>query len=120
MTDPVKPVSIVGRVLHTPEIRATRAGVYSATFRVNSLTLHRIRGGRTITRERSHIIVAYGDVAIDVRNVVRKGDHLQIDGHLQLKQWESRSAGTTKYLSQISADSCMAVTAPQAELPLAA
>ena len=120
MTDLAKPVSVSGRVLHAPEIRATPGGVYSATFRINSSILHKTRGGRQINRERMHIVVAYGDVAIDIRNSVRKGDYLQIDGHLQLQRWVSRSVGSTKYLSQILVDSYAVVIAPQAKLPLAA
>jgi single-strand DNA-binding protein len=104
MADHQKAVMITGQVTHQPEIRATTKGAYSATFSLNTTTRTRKRGGGYIIRHKRRIVVAYADNALEIRNRVKKGSHLQIEGKVQLKEWEAKGTGEKKYFSQIILD----------------
>ena len=120
MADHQRAVMITGQVNHQPEIRATTKGSYSATFSLNTTTRTRKRGGGYITRHKRHIVVAYADNALDIRNRVRKGSHLQIEGKVELKKWKAKGTGEKKYLSQIVLDRFSLAEPAQTDLRLAA
>ena len=114
-----KRVTLTGVVTSEPEIRATLKGKHTATFNLTSNTR---RGG---TREHSHMIVAYNDAAIEIRNLARqrslpKGAILTIDGYVEVKEWVQKSSGEKKYLSHIVIDRFIFGEPAQATLQLAA
>ena len=51
---------------------------------------------------------------------MRKGSHLQIEGKVELKQWEAKGTGEKKYLSQIVLDRFSLAEPEQTDLRLAA
>ena len=94
-------VILSGVVRDVPEIRATTKGAHSATFNFTTCMTTRRRTGLHSTREHRHIIVAYGEAAIEVRNNVKKGASLRIVGQYSLKRWQDEKSGKSKYLSRV-------------------
>jgi single stranded DNA-binding protein len=97
-------VFLTGQVSDTPEIRATLKGFHIATFSLKSTARRTNRAGMYTDRHKRHWIVAYGDTALIIRNKVRKGSLISLEGEYDLKQWEEQSSGETKYFARLVVD----------------
>jgi len=115
-----KTVKLTGEVTDSPEIRATVNGVFTATFSLDTTIRCRNRAGVYTTRHKRHIVVAREDTAVTIRNAVRKGTHLYVEGKVELKSWEVKGTGEKKYLSLVVIDRFSLVEPAQPPLRLAA
>jgi single stranded DNA-binding protein len=113
-------VVLTGHVSDTPEIRATLKGLYIATFSLKSTTRRTNRAGMYTDRHKRHSIVAFGDTAFIIRNKVRKGSLVSVEGEYDLKQWEEQSSGETKYFARLVVDRIAFAEPEQLPLQLAA
>jgi len=113
-------VVLTGEVSDTPEIRVTLDGVYTASFSLKTTARRPNRAGVYVSREKRHNIIARGDLALDVRNNVRKGTRLSVEGEFNLKQWEEKSSGETKYFTRVLIDRFTSAEPDQLALPMAA
>jgi len=113
-------IVLTGEVSDTPVIRATLQGLYTATFSLTSTTRRMNRAGVYSDRQKHHNIVACGDIALTIRHKIRKGNEINVEGKYHLKQWEEKSSGETKYLTQVVIDRFSFVERNQLELPMAA
>ena len=113
-------IVLTGEVSDTPVIRATMQGLYTATFSLTSTTRRMNRSGVYTDRQKRHNIVACGDLALTIRHEIRKGNEINIEGKYHLKQWEDKSSGETKYLTQVLIDRFSFAEPDQLELPIAA
>ena len=113
-------VVLTGEVSDTPVIRATLQGLYTATFSLTSTTRRMNRSGAYTDRRKRHNIVACGELALTIRHKIRKGNEISVEGKHHLKQWEDKSSGKTKYLTQVLIDRFSFAEADQLELPTAA
>jgi single-strand DNA-binding protein len=113
-------VVLTGKVSDTPVIRATLQGLYSATFSLTSTTRRMNRAGVYTDRQKHHNILACGELALTIRYSIRKGNEINVEGNYRLKQWEDKSSGETKYLTQVLIDRFSFAEMDQLELPIAA
>ena len=113
-------IVLTGEVSDTPVIRATLQGLYTATFSLTSTTRRLNRSGAYTDRQKRHNIVACGDLALTIRYAIRKGNEINIEGKYHLKQWEDKSSGETKYLTQVLIDRFSFAEPDQLELLIAA
>jgi single-strand DNA-binding protein len=113
-------IALTGEVSDTPVIRATLQGLYTATFSLASTTRRMNRSGAYTDRRKRHNIVACGELALTIRHKIRKGNEISVEGKHHLKQWEDKSSGKTKYLTQVLIDRFSFAEADQLELPTAA
>jgi single stranded DNA-binding protein len=113
-------IVLTGEVSDTPVIRATLQGLYTATFSLTSTTRRMNRSGVYTDRQKHHNIVARGDLALTIRHKIRKGNEINVEGKYHLKQWEEKSSGETKYLTQVVIDRFSFAEPDQLELPMAA
>ena len=92
----------MGNVGKDPEIRSTGGGTTVATFGL--ATSERSKDGQGNWQDRTewHNIVVYGKLAEIVRDYVKKGSKLFVEGRLQTRNWDDKEhAGRKVYRTEI-------------------
>jgi single-strand DNA-binding protein len=80
----INSVTILGNVGNLPEIRSTGGGTTVASFSI--ATSYKAKDREEVTTW--HNITAFGRTAEIVRDYVRKGSKLYVEGRLDNQQWE--------------------------------
>jgi single-strand DNA-binding protein len=95
-------VFLVGSVGRDPEIKSTGGGTLVANFSL--ATSRRYKDSNEEWREQTewHNLVAWGRTAEVVRDYVKKGNPLHIEGRLQTRSWEKD--GHKNYRTEIVID----------------
>jgi single-strand DNA-binding protein len=101
MAKSVNKVILLGNVGKDPEIRATAGGMTVANFSI--ATTDRIKGqdGQYTDKTEWHNLVAFQRTAEIVRDYVKKGNKLYIEGRLQTSSWDDKATGQKKYKTEI-------------------
>jgi len=102
MAKSVNKVILLGNVGKDPEIRSTGGGTMVATFSIATSERSKDQQGNWVDRTEWHNIVAYGKVAEIVRDYVKKGSKLYVEGRLQTRNWDDKEhAGRKVYRTEI-------------------
>lgn len=90
MAKSVNRVFLLGNVGKDPEIRSTGGGTQVASFGL--ATSERTKDGQGNWQDRTewHNIVVYGRLAEIVRDYVKKGSKLFVEGRLQTRNWDDK------------------------------
>lgn len=102
MAKSVNRVFLLGNVGKDPEIRSTAGGTMVASFGL--ATSERTKDGQGNWQDRTewHNIVVYGRLAEIVRDYVKKGSKLFIEGRIQTRNWDDKEhAGRKVYRTEI-------------------
>ncbi|HWW24036.1 MAG TPA: single-stranded DNA-binding protein [Edaphobacter sp.] len=101
MAKSVNKVILLGNVGKDPEIRATQGGMTVANFSI--ATTDRIKGqdGQFTDKTEWHNLVAFQRTAEIVRDYVKKGNKLYVEGRLQTSSWDDKTTGQKKYKTEI-------------------
>ena len=102
MAKSVNRVFLLGNVGKDPEIRSTGGGTMVATFGL--ATSERSKDGQGNWQDRTewHNIVVYGRLAEIVRDYVKKGSKLFVEGRLTTRNWDDKEyAGRKVYKTEI-------------------
>ena len=102
MAKSVNRVFLLGNVGKDPEIRSTGGGTMVATFGL--ATSERAKDGQGNWQDRTewHNIVVYGRLAEIVRDYVKKGSKIFIEGRIQTRNWDDKEhAGRKVYRTEI-------------------
>ncbi|MDQ2834312.1 MAG: single-stranded DNA-binding protein [Acidobacteriota bacterium] len=101
MARSVNKVILLGNVGKDPEIRATQSGMVVANFSI--ATTDRIKGqdGQFTDKTEWHNLVAFQRTAEIVRDYVKKGNKLYVEGRLQTSSWDDKATGQKKYKTEI-------------------
>jgi len=101
MAKSVNKVILLGNVGKDPEIRSTAGGMTVANFSI--ATSDRIKGadGQFTDKTEWHNLVAFNRTAEIIRDYVRKGSQLLIEGKIQTRTWDDRESGQKKYRTEI-------------------
>ncbi len=101
MAKSVNKVILLGNVGKDPEIRATASGMTVANFSI--ATTDRIKGqdGQYTDKTEWHNLVAFQRTAEIIRDYVKKGNKLYIEGRLQTSSWDDKTSGQKKYKTEI-------------------
>jgi single-strand DNA-binding protein len=101
MAKSVNKVILLGNVGKDPEIRATASGMSVANFTL--ATTDRIKGqdGQYTDKTEWHNLVAFQRTAEIVRDYVKKGNKLYVEGRLQTSSWDDKTTGQKKYRTEI-------------------
>ncbi len=113
-------VVLTGEVSDTPVIRVTFEGCIPHPFRSRAQ-----RGVQTAPASTQSARSATTSSRVEtsrstIRNKVRKGNRLSVEGEFNLKQWEEKSSGETKYLTRVLIDRFTSAEPDQLALPMAA
>lgn len=95
----VNKVTLLGHVGKDPEIRATQGGTTAANFSL--ATPERKEGEEWVDHTEWHNLVAFQRTAEVVRDYVKKGSQILIEGKLQTQSWDDKESGQKRYKTVI-------------------
>lgn len=102
MAKSVNKVILLGNVGRDPEIRSTGGGTMVASFGLATSERYKDQQGNFQERTEWHNIVAYARLAEIIRDYVKKGSKLFIEGRLTTRNWEDKEhAGRKVYRTEI-------------------
>lgn len=102
MAKSVNKVILLGNVGKDPEIRSTAGGTMVANFSLATTDRTKDQQGNWQDRTEWHNIVAYGRLAEIVRDYVKKGHKLFIEGRITTRNWDDKEhAGRKVYRTEI-------------------
>ncbi|MGD0345886.1 MAG: single-stranded DNA-binding protein [Terracidiphilus sp.] len=96
MAKSVNKVFLLGNVGKDPEIRSTGGGTPVATFGLATTERSKDPQGNWQDRTEWHNIVAYGRLAEIIRDYVKKGTKLFIEGRIQTRNWDDKEFANRK------------------------
>ena len=94
-------VFLLGNVGKDPEIRATPGGVPVANFTLATSDRFQDAQGNWQDRTEWHNLKAFKRTAEVVRDYVKKGTQLFIEGKIQSRSWDDKETGQKKYKTEI-------------------
>jgi single-strand DNA-binding protein len=101
MAKGVNKVLLLGNVGKDPEIRATAGGMTVATFSLATADRKKGTDGQWTDSTEWHNLVAFQRTAEIVRDYVKKGSQLYIEGKIQTRSWDDKESGQKKYRTEI-------------------
>lgn len=97
-------VFLVGSVGKDPEMKATGGGTTVANLSLATSHSHKDAQGNWQSETDWHNLVAYGRTAEVIRDYVKKGSPLHIEGRLQTRSWDDKATGKKMYRTEIVID----------------
>ena len=97
----VNKVILLGNVGKDPEIRSTGGGTLVANFSIATSDRSKTASGEWVDHTEWHNLVAYGRTAEIIRDYVRKGSKLYVEGKIQTRSWDDKTSGEKKYRTEI-------------------
>lgn len=101
MAKSVNKVFLLGNVGKDPEIKATGGGTMVASFSLATSSNTKDQSGNWTEKTEWHNLVAFQRTAEVVRDYVKKGSKLFIEGKIQTRSWEDKTSGEKKYRTEI-------------------
>ena len=101
MAKGVNKVFLLGNVGKDPEIRSSQGGMAIASFSL--ATAERTKGadGQWADKTEWHNIVCFQRTAEVVRDYVKKGSQLLVEGKIQTRSWDDKASGQKRYMTEI-------------------
>ena len=97
----VNKVILVGNVGKDPEMRATAGGMNIANFTLATTDRAKGQDGQWTDKTEWHNLVAFQRTAEIVRDYVKKGSQVYIEGKIQTRSWDDKESGQKKYRTEI-------------------
>jgi single-strand DNA-binding protein len=101
MAKGVNKVILLGNVGKDPEIRSTAGGMTVASFSLATADRAKDQTGNWVDKTEWHNLVAFNRTAEIVRDYVKKGTQLFIEGKIQTRSWDDKESGQKKYRTEI-------------------
>jgi single-strand DNA-binding protein len=101
MAKGVNKVLLLGNVGKDPEIRSTAGGTTVASFSLATADRQKDQQGNWQDKTEWHNLVAFNRTAEIVRDYVKKGTQLYIEGKIQTRSWDDKESGQKKYRTEI-------------------
>jgi len=101
MAKGVNKVILLGNVGKDPEIRATQSGMVIASFTLATADRQKDQTGNWVDKTEWHNLVAFARTAEIVRDYVKKGSQLYVEGKIQTRSWDDKESGQKKYRTEI-------------------
>lgn len=101
MAKGVNKVFLLGNVGKDPEIKATAGGMTIATFGLATVGSAKDAQGNWQDKTEWHNLVAFQRTAEIVRDYVKKGSQLYVEGKIQTRSWDDKESGQKKYRTEI-------------------
>ena len=101
MARSVNKVTLIGNVGKDPEMRATAGGTTVASFTLATSDRHQDAQGNWQDRTEWHNLKAFKRTAEIVRDYVKKGSKLYIEGKLTTNSWDDKESGQKRYRTEI-------------------
>ena len=101
MAKSVNKVILLGNVGKDPEIRSTGGGTMVANFTLATSDRQKDAQGNWQDRTEWHNLVAFTRLAEIVRDYVKKGSKLYVEGKIQTRSWDDKESGQKRYRTEI-------------------
>jgi single-strand DNA-binding protein len=101
MARSVNKATLIGNVGKDPEIRSTPSGTMIATFGLATSDRFQDAQGNWQDRTEWHNLKAFKRTAEIVRDYVKKGSKLYIEGKISTNSWDDKETGVKKYRTEI-------------------
>ena len=101
MAKGVNKVFLLGNVGKDPEIRSTAGGMTVASFSLATADRTKDPQGNWVDKTEWHNIVCFQRTAEVVRDYVKKGSQILIEGKIQTRSWDDKASGEKKYKTEI-------------------
>jgi single-strand DNA-binding protein len=101
MAKTVNKVILLGNVGKDPEQRATPSGTVIVSFSIATSERFKDATGNWADRTEWHNLVAFGKVAEIIRDYVKKGSKIYIEGSLRTSSWDDKTDGKKRYKTEV-------------------
>src|ERR1035441_3670546 len=101
MSKTVNKVLLLGNVGKDPEIRSTNGGTLVANLSLATSERYKDKAGEWQEKTEWHNIVSYARGAELVRDYVKKGSKIFIEGKLTTRSWDDSESGKKIYRTEI-------------------
>ena len=101
MAKGVNKVFLLGNVGKDPEIRATAGGMSVASFSLATAERTKGQDGQWTDKTEWHNIVCFQRTAEIVRDYVKKGSQILVEGRIASRSWDDKTSGEKKYRTEI-------------------
>jgi single-strand DNA-binding protein len=101
MAKSVNKVILLGNVGKDPEIRSTPGGVMVANLTLATSDRQKDAQGNWQDRTEWHNLVAFNRTAEIIRDYVKKGSKLFVEGKIQTRSWDDKESGAKRYRTEI-------------------
>src|ERR1700721_2742676 len=101
MAKGVNKVFLLGNVGKDPEIRSTAGGMTVASFSLATADRAKDAQGNWADKTEWHNLVCFQRTAEVVRDYVKKGSQIFIEGKIQTRSWDDKESGQKKYRTEI-------------------
>jgi single-strand DNA-binding protein len=92
---------LLGHVGKDPEIRSSQSGMCIASFTLATADRQKDAQGNWTDKTEWHNLVAFQRTAEIVRDYVKKGSQLFIEGKIQTRSWDDKESGAKRYKTEI-------------------
>ena len=101
MAKTVNKVILLGNVGKDPEIRSTTGGTLVANLSLATSERYKDKGGEWQERTEWHNLVGYARGAEILRDYVKKGSKLYVEGRITTRSWDDKETGKKAYRTEI-------------------
>lgn len=101
MAKSVNKVILLGNVGKDPEIKSTANGNMVANLTLATSDRFQDQQGNWQDRTEWHNLVAFKRTAEIIRDYVKKGSKLYIEGKIQTRSWDDKETGAKRYRTEI-------------------
>ncbi len=101
MAKSVNKVILLGNVGKDPEIRSTPGGTMVANFTLATSDRQKDAQGNWQDHTEWHNLVAFSRTAEIIRDYVKKGSKLYVEGKIQTRSWDDKESGQKRYRTEI-------------------
>ena len=101
MAKGVNKVMLLGNVGKDPEIRTTAGGMTVASFSLATADRQKDAQGNWTDKTEWHNLVAFQRTAEVIRDYVKKGSQIFVEGKIQTRSWDDKTSGEKKYRTEI-------------------
>ena len=101
MARSVNKVTLLGNVGKDPEIRSTASGVMVASLTLATSDRQKDAQGNWQDRTEWHNLKAFNRTAEIVRDYVKKGSKLYVEGKISTNSWDAKESGQKRYKTEI-------------------
>jgi single-strand DNA-binding protein len=101
MAKGVNKVFLLGNVGKDPEIRSTAGGMTIASFSLATAERTKGQDGQWTDKTEWHNIVCFQRTAEIVRDYVKKGSQILVEGRIATRSWDDKTSGEKKYRTEI-------------------
>jgi single-strand DNA-binding protein len=101
MAKSVNKVILLGNVGKDPEIRSTAGGTMVASFTLATSDRQKDAQGNWQERTEWHNLKAFNRTAEIIRDYVKKGSKLYVEGKITTNSWDDKESGQKRYRTEI-------------------